>query len=162
MNCAAIMTRAPLTIREDENVANATSQLIAHGSLNVPVVDGEGRYTGMFGVHDLLSLLVPRVALAGNLTSNLRFISDDPDELRRRFRDVKSRRVCDIADRNYATLAPELVGDRGDASFLPRCHFAPGRRKEIGQIGRGGILFECGSGHCGVANLNGSGREQLC
>ncbi|HEY6579329.1 MAG TPA: CBS domain-containing protein [Rhizomicrobium sp.] len=107
MSCAAIMTKAPLTIPENESVAEATAKLIAHHYTNLPVVDGEGRYAGMFGIYDLLSLLAPRIALAGNLVSNLRFISDDPEELRRKFQELKNRRVSDVADRNGAKLDPD-------------------------------------------------------
>jgi CBS domain-containing protein len=104
MSCTAIMTRAPLTIPEDENVAGASAKLIDHHCTSLPVVDAAGRYVGMFGVYDLLGLLVPRVALAGNFMSNLRFLSDDPGELRRRYEEVKSRRVSEVADRNSARL----------------------------------------------------------
>lgn len=104
---AAIMTRDPLTVRDDESVADAAAKLISHHYMSLPVVDLQGRYTGMFGIYDLLGLLLPRVALAGNLMSNLRFISDDPDELRRRYTEVKSRRVSDVVDRNGARLNPD-------------------------------------------------------
>jgi CBS domain-containing protein len=107
MSCAAIMTKTPLTIGADETVAAAAEKLVAHHCTNLPVVDANGRYAGMFGITDLLGLLVPRVALAGDLMANLRFIPDDPDELRRKFRDVKERRVSDVADRNGATLYPD-------------------------------------------------------
>jgi CBS domain-containing protein len=115
MSCAAIMTKEPLTVREDETVADAVAKLIAHHSMSLPVLDANGRYVGMFGVSDLLGLLVPRVALAGNLMSNLRFIGDDPDELRRRYAEVKSRRVSEAVDRNGARLhldSPEVEAIR--------------------------------------------------
>jgi CBS domain-containing protein len=107
MSCAAIMTKAPPTIRDDASVAEAAGALVAQHQTILPVVDGEGRYAGMFGICDLLSLLVPRVALAGNLMANLRFIADDPGELRRKFQEVKNLRVADVADRNAAELHPD-------------------------------------------------------
>jgi CBS domain-containing protein len=109
------MTKAPLTISEDATVAEAAAKLIAHHYTNLPVVDAEGRYAGMFGICDLLGLLVPRVALAGNFMANLRFISDDPEELRRKFQDIRHRRVGEVADRNAPTLdadAPEIEAIR--------------------------------------------------
>ena len=115
MSCTAIMTRAPLTISEDATVAIAAAMLIEHHYTSLPVVDAAGRYVGMFGIYDLLGLLLPRVALAGNLMSNLRFLSDDPGELRRRYEEVKSRRVSEVADRNAARLdsdAPEIEAIR--------------------------------------------------
>jgi CBS domain-containing protein len=107
MTCSAIMTAAPLTIRDDDTVANAATRMVARHFTSLPVVDAEDRYIGMFGIYDLLGLLVPRVALAGNLMSNLRFMSDDPDELRRKFHEIKGRRVADAVDRNAAALHPE-------------------------------------------------------
>jgi len=88
MSCAAIMTPNPLTLSEDDSVAAAVERLIDSHNTTLPVVDAEGRYAGMFGLYDLLSLVVPRVALAGNLLANLRFIGSDPEDLRRKFRDV--------------------------------------------------------------------------
>lgn len=107
MSCAAIMTKTPLTIGEHENVAEAAKKLVAHRYTNLPVVDAEGRYAGMFGIYELLGLLVPRVALAGDLMANLRFIIDDPEELRNKFGEVGNRRVGEAANRNAATLHPD-------------------------------------------------------
>jgi len=107
MSCTAIMTKAPPTIAEEETVGGAASKLAAHHYTSLPVVDAAGRFIGMFGIYDLLGLLVPRVALAGNLKANLRFISDDPGELRRSYGEVKNRRVSDVADRNSARLPPD-------------------------------------------------------
>jgi len=107
MSCAAIMSKDPACVRADETIGQAANKLIAHQFISLPVVDADNRYFGMFGIYDLFSLLVPRVALAGNLLPNLRFISDDPDELRSRYREVKTRPVSDGADRNAVTLKPD-------------------------------------------------------
>ena len=110
MSCAAIMTPVPLSIQEDESVGEAVGKLVTQHHAHLPVVDESGRYAGMFGLDDLLGLLVPRVALAGNLMSNLRFVADDPEELRRRFDSVKNRRVREVTNRNAATLDPDASG----------------------------------------------------
>jgi CBS domain-containing protein len=107
MSCSAIMTTAPVALREDESVADAAAKLLSQHHPNLPVLDAGERYVGMFGIEDLLGLLVPRVALAGNLLSNLRFISDDPGDLRRKFRAVRNRRVGEFANRSGATLDPD-------------------------------------------------------
>jgi len=107
MNCTAIMSKPPITIGEEESVADAAAKLVSNHFTNLPVVDSQERYIGMFGLYDFLSLLVPRVALAGDLMSNLRFIADDPEELRRKYRDVRSRRVAEVANRNAPTLDPD-------------------------------------------------------
>lgn len=107
MNCAAIMTRNPVTLGVDENVGAAAAKLIVQQVISLPVVDAEGRYAGMFGIYDLLSVLVPRVALAGYPLSNLRFLGDDPAELRKRYLELKTRCLADAADRGASTLGPD-------------------------------------------------------
>ena len=115
MSCTAIMTKEPVTISGDMTVAHATAMLIEMHSASLPVVDADGCYIGMFAITDLLGLLLPRVALAGDLKSNLRFLSDDPGELRRRYEELQSRSVSEVADRNGARLdpdAPEIAAIR--------------------------------------------------
>jgi len=107
MSCAEIMTADPLTLKETDSVADAARALIAHHYINLPVVDGAGRFLGMFGIYDLLALLVPRVALAGDLLPNLRFMSDDPKELRARFEEVQAKTVGECCDRQAVVLHPD-------------------------------------------------------
>lgn len=109
------MMANPPTISADESIGGAVTKLVSQHHANLPVVDGAGRYMGMFGLDDLLGLLVPRVALAGNLSSNIRFIMDDPGELQRKYDEVKSRCVGELANRNAATLeadTPEIEAFR--------------------------------------------------
>ena len=107
MTCGAIMTEAPLTAREDETVGDATRRLIESRYINLPVVDAESRLVGMFGIYDLFSLIIPRVALAGGLLPNLRFMGDDAEDLRQRFREIAPRKVGEVADRDARVLYPD-------------------------------------------------------
>jgi CBS domain-containing protein len=107
MTCSALMTKDPLTARESETVGAASEKLIAHHYINLPVVDGAGKFLGMFGIYDLLSLLVPRVALAGGQLPNVRFISDDPRDLRTRYREIRSRLIGEVADREAVVVHPD-------------------------------------------------------
>src|SRR5881227_2222402 len=52
MTCSALMTKDPLTARESETVGAASEKLIAHHYINLPVVDGAGKFRGMFGIYD--------------------------------------------------------------------------------------------------------------
>ncbi len=85
MTCAAIMTPNPHSVRADHTVGRAADELIAHRYINLPVVDEAGRLVGLFGMHDLLALLVPRIAMVGDLVPNLRFMSDDLSVLREKY-----------------------------------------------------------------------------
>ena len=101
------MTQAPLSVREDETVGAAAAKLIEHRYINLPVVDAGGKFVGMFGIYDLFSLLVPKVALAGGLLPNLRFMGDDPEDLRSKFREISVRKVGDAAERDVRVLYPD-------------------------------------------------------
>jgi CBS domain-containing protein len=107
MTCGVIMTKDPLTAREDETVGEAAARLISHRYINLPVVDGAGTFRGMFGIYDIFSLVIPKVALAGGLLPNLRFMGDDAEELRKRFRDATGRKVGEVADRDARVLHPD-------------------------------------------------------
>jgi CBS domain-containing protein len=108
MSCADIMLKNPPTLRVDDTVGAAAARLIDGKHISLPVVGADGRYMGMFGITDLLGILVPRVALAGNLAPNVRFIEDDPAALRKQFVELRSRHVGEFADRGAATLAPDM------------------------------------------------------
>lgn len=107
MTCAAIMTAKPPKVSGSDSVAAAARALIGRRADALPVVDSEGCFIGMFGVHDLLALIVPRVALAGDLRPNLRFVGDDPGELRKKFAAVGKKHVSECCDRHAVTLHPE-------------------------------------------------------
>jgi CBS-domain-containing membrane protein len=134
MSCATIMTADPLTAREEDSVADAAAALIAHRYINLPVVDGEGRFKGMFGIYDLLALLVPRVALAGDLVANLRFIPDDPAELRRLFAGASHKTVGEACDRQAVTLHPDTPEVEAIRLFCRRHNTLAVVERETGKL----------------------------
>jgi CBS domain-containing protein len=107
MNCETIMTRNPKAIREDDTIGEAVQEIIERQYISVPVVDNEGRLVGLFGIYDLLALLVPRVAVIGNLLPNLRFLSDDESELYRKFAGVRNSPVRRAVNREAARVYPD-------------------------------------------------------
>ncbi len=104
MSCADIMTPNPRYVREDDTIGEAAREIIEHTYINLPVVDAEGRLVGLFGIYDLLALLVPRVAVIGNLLPNLRFMSDDDSELHRKYLSLKDNPVRRAVNREAARV----------------------------------------------------------
>ena len=104
MSCADIMTRNPRCVREDDTIGDAAREIIACNCINLPVVDADGRLVGLFGIYDLLALLVPRVAVIGNLLPNLRFLSDDESELHRKYESLKNNPVRRAVNREAARV----------------------------------------------------------
>jgi CBS domain-containing protein len=102
-----IMTRDPVSVRESETIGHAAKQIIANRYINLPVVDATGRLVGLFGIYDLLALLVPRVAVIGNLLPNLRFVGEDVGELHRKFAAVKNSPVKRAVNREAVRVHPD-------------------------------------------------------
>jgi CBS-domain-containing membrane protein len=107
MTCGLIMTANPLTTGEADSVADATARLIEHRYINLPVVDAGGTFLGMFGITDVFGLVIPKVALAGGLIANLRFMADTAEEVRAKFREVAHRKVGEVADRQVRVVHPD-------------------------------------------------------
>src|ERR1700680_1948842 len=107
MSCETIMTRNPKAVREDDTIGEAAREIIERNYINLPVVDDEGRLVGLFGIYDLLALLVPRVAVIGNLLPNLRFLSDDETELYRKFASVRHSPVRRAVNREAPRVYPD-------------------------------------------------------
>ncbi len=56
-----VMTRNPLTIRENETVRKALDMMIHFGFRHLPVVDPEGRLVGVISIRDLSRALASEV-----------------------------------------------------------------------------------------------------
>jgi CBS-domain-containing membrane protein len=138
MRCAEIMHERPLTLRDTDSIAQAAETLIAQRALSIPVVDGADCYVGMFGAEDLAGLVVPRIALAGGLAPNLRFIGDDAGELARRFRDLKSHPVRQAVDTSAVVLTPDTPQIEAFRIFCrsraPLAVVDPASRKLLGVV----------------------------
>jgi CBS domain-containing protein len=104
MTCETIMTPAPKTLGATETVGAAAQAILAHRAVNLPVVDADNRLVGLFGIYDLFGMLVPRVAVAGDLLSNLRFMSDDLGALHREFAAFADQPVFRAMNREPVTV----------------------------------------------------------
>jgi CBS domain-containing protein len=107
MTCAGIMTTNPKSLRQSETIGRAAEEIAAHDSVSLPVVDSAGRLVGLFGIHDLLALLVPRVAVIGNLLPNMRFLGDDIGELHDKFAGLRDSPVERAVNREVARVYPD-------------------------------------------------------
>ena len=144
MRCDAIMNADPVKARDSETLAHATELLLAHNLPGLPVVDAEGRYVGMFGADELAALIVPRVALAGNMTSNVRFIGDDMSHLVERYRALKSQLLHEVADRNAVALSPTTPAIEAFRMFCrnrtPLAVVDPANRKLVGVVSYADVI----------------------
>lgn len=64
---AAVMSRPVLTLREDDGFIAALDKMSARGVRRAPVVDHDGRLTGLISVDDLVQLFARELAKVGAL-----------------------------------------------------------------------------------------------
>lgn len=108
MTVSSIMTAKPVTLRADDSVAKAAEILLKNRYLILPVVDGEGRYSGVFDVWDLLALLLPRAATMDDLVPNLGFLGDDLPALQKKLKDIGGQPVGPLARPDLPLLRPDM------------------------------------------------------
>lgn len=101
------MTIDPVTLRSDDRVALAAERLMTNRFINLPVVDAQGRYQGLFGVFELLRLLLPRGATVGDLLPDLRFMADDVGALQAHFGEMAAEPVGNHLRTDLPVLDPE-------------------------------------------------------
>lgn len=107
MSCGRIMIRDPKFVREDDTIGMAARELVEQRCVSLPVIDVQQRFIGLFGIFDLLALLVPRVAVIGNLLPNLQFLSDDDGQMREKFLAVQDSPVKRAVNREAARVNPD-------------------------------------------------------
>ena len=107
MTVRTFMTANPVTLRADDTVAKAAEIMQKHRYLILPVVDGEGRYTGVFDMWDLLALLLPKAATMDDLVPNLSFLSDDLPALQQRMKEIGGQPVGPLARPDLPLLRPD-------------------------------------------------------
>jgi CBS-domain-containing membrane protein len=100
------MSRHPITAPADMKVSEALYRLCKHQVHNLPVVDDEGRFLGLFGLHGLLHALLPKAATLDPRLRSLNFYADHLDEVMELLRDIGERPVREYLDRDNVILCP--------------------------------------------------------
>lgn len=138
MDCASLISTAPLTLATGASLADAAQALTGARSEALAVIEADGRYCGMFSLDDLLALVVPRVALAGDMKANLRFIAEDPGALQEKFHAIKDRRIGDWCNSAAVTVSADAPAIEALRLF---CHghrvipvLAPGSGRLLGTL----------------------------
>ncbi len=105
MEIESIMLTNPRTIGAGETVPAAVRMMKEFGMRNLPVVDGEGKFLGVFTTVHLIELLLPKAAtIEGGLT-DLTFVHDTIDDVRERWKEVRDHRVGDFIETENIPLA---------------------------------------------------------
>lgn len=107
VTASQVMDPNPVVLHTEETIRQGISLVMNHRYRNIPVVDSEGHYLGIFGVNCLLRLVLPRAALLeGGLTS-VPFVTDSLRDLRVRLHTVEDKPVTYCMSENFEVVAPD-------------------------------------------------------
>jgi CBS domain-containing protein len=105
MTCRDYMISNPPTLAASTTVGEAASLLTAQRLFALPVADPAGIYAGLFGVYDVIGLLLPS-GTVGGLVPDLGFMADDPGEIRDRLAEHVRRPIGPLLHDDLPTLHP--------------------------------------------------------
>lgn len=124
MTCQCIISPPPTILDVGDTVAKAAEVLLSQHFTTLPVVDGQGRFVGVFGARELIGLMLPRAVRLGSNLGELGFVSDGVADLKARI-EAQSAETVSKHMAAHQTVRPEtslvealLMLHRGDA-FLP-------------------------------------------
>ena len=103
------MLSNPVTVRDTATLAAAIELLFQHRIKALPLVNEQGHYRGLFGIHTLVRALLPRAATLdeGSGLTDLTFVHDTLDTVRERLAGHLLEPVIDFSDQDLKPLAPD-------------------------------------------------------
>jgi len=153
MTTQSIMTPDPVTVRVDSTVAGAVRLMHAHRVHDLPVVDQEGCFAGMFGVRRLIRALLPVAAQLDHFgLTDLSYLPDDLPEVVERLSELGGQPVSHFLDKDKQVVCScdtplvELMHLLTTAeSSLPVVVIRGERRKVVGMVSNWDVLTKIGA-----------------
>lgn len=107
MTASLVMDPNPSVLHKDEKIAQGIEKVMTHRYRNIPIVDDEGGYLGIFGVHCLLRLVLPKAVLMKDGLTSAPFVTDTLRDLRLRLAGVEDKPVTFCITRDVTVVAPD-------------------------------------------------------
>jgi CBS domain-containing protein len=104
MTVDAIMTREIIKLSPTDTVSHGLRIMHDHHVRTLAVVDEANRFLGLFGIRQVVHLLLPKAAQIEFGLTNLSFMPDDLGELYHRLRDVGQKPVIDFLEESEDVL----------------------------------------------------------
>lgn len=101
-----VMDPNPSVLRETDRIADGARIIMDHRYRNLPVVDAEGRYLGIFGVSFLLRLVLPKAVLVEQGLQTVPYVRDTLKDLRQRLAEVEEQQVSCCLEDDVPVVSP--------------------------------------------------------
>lgn len=151
MTTESIMTSRLFTLKPTDTVADAIALMHQKQVRNLPVVDEAGLFIGLFGLHRLGRLLLPKAALGlGPYSiSDLHFLPDEVVQMGDRWHEIAQQPVVNFLEKKKKlmfctpeTAFPELLAllDQSHDSSLPVLIVEGETKKLVGMVSPWDVL----------------------
>ena len=107
MNASEAMNKNPVTLKPDDTIECAAEYIMKHRYRNVPVVDENFCYVGMFGVNCLLKQVIPKAVFLKRGLENISFIHESFEDLFHRFAEVKDQPISICMSKEIKPVTPD-------------------------------------------------------
>ncbi|MEA3409998.1 MAG: CBS domain-containing protein [Pseudomonadota bacterium] len=145
MTAESIMASRLHTLRPSDTVADAVLLMSKYQIRNLPVIDDNGHFVGLFGVRRLSRLLLPRAASQFDRyrLTDLSFMPDEIGAMKDRLREAGTRPVSDFLEKKGKlvfcgpdTTYPELLElfEKNHDASLPVIVVKGKSRKLVGLV----------------------------
>lgn len=99
MTVQEVMNSNPATVALNETFGHAVATMVDRRLSNLPVVDAQGVYLGMFDLHDIWESLLPRAALLSmHSLPDLSFMADSQTQMKETLDESAARPMSEFLD----------------------------------------------------------------
>ncbi len=112
---ASIMDPNPTVIHPDDKISKAVRYIMQNRYRRLPVVDSAGYFQGVFGVQQVVHLILPKAVKMEKGLKTIPFVRDSLSDLHRRLKEVEDESVsicmhcCDVVTVNPDTALLETL-----------------------------------------------------
>ena len=108
MTCSLVMLTEPRTVSPKDTVPDAMELMHKFGMRNIPVVDDDGIFLGVFSIMNVIKLLLPKAATIEGGLDDLSYVHDTLDDVRGRLEEIRSHAVGDyIVSEGIGVASPD-------------------------------------------------------
>ncbi len=107
MTCGSVMWPTPTTLTPETTIQEALQKILQVRVRSLPVVDLAGKVVGVFGVHTLLTLVMPKVVSLEHGLWNTAFMKDSIADLKRRLGKVSQETVSGHMRTRFEVVHPD-------------------------------------------------------
>lgn len=106
MTAASVMDPNPTVLKPTDVISTAAKYIMEHRFRNLPVVDENGCYLGVFGVNCLLRLVLPQAAIMKKGLDSVSFIHETLADLHDRLGEVTNEPITLCMSTEVSTVPP--------------------------------------------------------